>query len=133
MFDSQCMSFVLLSGFTESFQFTHSGRELNVSRAVVEAAASEAAQSASAASEARTAEKRTASMVFANVNHPLSMPDNLKYRTTITAPSGFNLQLIVPTRSAQQNCTDDNFVQVKVQKNRAYERGRFLFCSFNGN
>ena len=32
----------------------------------------------------------------------------------MTAPSGSNLQLIVPTRSARQNCTEGNFLQVNI-------------------
>ena len=73
--------------FTESFQFTHTGPAFNVSHTETD---------------------------FVNVNHPLPMAGNLKYRTTMTAPSGSNLQLIVPTRSARQNCTEGNFLQVNI-------------------
>lgn len=83
-FQTKTKKMSLFRMLSESFQFTHTGPDLNASR----------------------------NAEFVNVNYPLSMPANLKYRTTMTAPSGNNLQLVVPTPTAQQNCSEGNFLQV---------------------
>lgn len=75
---------------SESFQFTHSGPEFKVD-----------SSSGGAVSD------------FVNINHPLGMPRNLKYRTTMTSPSGTNVQLILPVKSAQQNCSSGNYLQIE--------------------
>ena len=75
--------------FSESFQFTHSGPEFKV--------------------------KAKNHVRFVNVNHPLPLPKYLKYRTTMIAPSGTNLQLILPTQQVEQNCTQGSYIQVRKE------------------
>ncbi len=72
----------------ESFQFTHTGQSQNI-------------------------QLNKEEQYYYSVNYPSSMPRNLKYRTSMIAPSGTNLQLIIPTSSAHQNCTEGNFLQVQ--------------------
>ena len=52
--------------------------------------------------------------VMSNVNFPLSCPANLKQKSTITAPSGYNIRISLPVESTVQECNTD-FVEVKKE------------------
>lgn len=90
---------------TESFQFTHTGQSQNI-------------------------QLNKEDQYYYSVNYPSSMPQNLKYRTSMIAPSGTNLQLIIPTSSAHQNCTEGNFLQVQYISLKTKAKKRSFLALF---
>ncbi len=100
----------LLHFITESFQFTHIGTEFKMHDGRL-----------------NQKENKNGSSFFTNVNHPLEAPSNLKYRASLGAASGSNLQVIVPAKSVQSNCTG-NFVQFEDPYSRPVKTWKF--CRF---
>lgn len=55
-----------------------------------------------------------------NVNYPLRSPNNLRHRSTITAPSGFNIRVFLPLiksiddglNELDQDCKNLDYVEV---------------------
>ena len=47
-----------------------------------------------------------------NVNYPLVAPGQLKHRQSVTAPSGYNIRIVIPSDQVGQDCRNKSYFEV---------------------